>query len=49
LTFSYKYSIIFIEDKERKEIYELKNELSCYKKLAGNIYIKKQAEKVFDF
>lgn len=32
-----------------KEIYELKNELSCYKKLAGNIYIKKQAEKVFDF
>lgn len=32
-----------------KEIYELKNELSCYKKLAGNIYIKKQVEKVFDF
>ncbi len=35
--------------KNDKEIYALKNELSCYKKLAGNLYIKKQAEKMFDF
>jgi hypothetical protein len=32
-----------------KEIYTLKNELSCYKKFAGNIYIKKNIEDAFDF
>lgn len=35
--------------KNDKEIYALKNELSCYKRFAGNLYIKKQSEKVFDF
>ena len=31
-----------------KQIYALKNELSSFKKLAGNIYIKKQVEQAFD-
>lgn len=35
--------------KNDKEIFALKNELSRYKKIAGNLYIKKQEEKMFDF
>lgn len=31
-----------------KEIFALKNELSCYKKMVGNIYIRKEKEEVFD-
>lgn len=30
-----------------KEIFTLKNELACYKKIAGNFYVKKQKEEPF--